>query len=104
MIETMKTLTRICLLFLFLWRLRVDAAEINTHFTPVWKKPSESEKIFNINITTESQCLYVCNQNKKCLTILYNTSGSICEGYKSITGEESLGIEEKAWKVIYEGL
>ena len=105
----MLTGARICLLFL-VWGKSgvcgsgVDTKQITTRFTPTEKKPLESEKIFNIGTPTESQCLYICNQNRKCLAILYNKLRSFCIGYKSKAATEPLSMEEKAWIIYFEGL
>ena len=112
MIETMLKQAMICFLFLVLWNSGVGGSgnsgsgiggsgfgtkQITTRFTPTEKKPHEKEKIFSLGIPTESQCLYICNQNRKCLAIQYNKLRSFCNGYKSKTATEPLSMEEKAW-------
>jgi hypothetical protein len=119
MIETMLKQAMICFLFLVLWNSGVGGSgnsgsgiggsgfgtkQITTRFTPTEKKPNESEKIFSLGTPTESQCLYICNQNRKCLAIQYNKLRSFCNGYKSKTATEPLSMEEKAWIIFYEGL
>ena len=103
MIETMLKQAMICFLFLVLWNSGVGGSgnsgsgiggsgfgtkQITTRFTPTEKKP----------------CLYICNQNRKCLAIQYNKLRSFCNGYKSKTATEPLSMEEKAWIIFYEGL
>ena len=117
MIETMLKQAMICFLFLVLWNSGVGGSgnsgsgiggsgfgtkQITTRFTPTEKKPHESEKIFSLGIPTESQCLYICNQNRKCLAIQYNKLRSFCNGYKSKTAIEPLRMEEKAWIKFHE--
>ena len=83
MTETMLTQARICLLFWVLWKSGVGGSGVGgsgvgaKQIIPTEKKPHESEKIFYVETSTESQCLYICNQNKKCLATLYNKLRSL---------------------------
>ena len=82
---------------------KVDGQRIETGLVPVTHKPLDGDQIFNIRTSTASQCIYVCIQNKKCMTAVYDSPGSMCFGYRSQNDEERLSEDVKGWRVTYSG-
>ncbi|KAK2143000.1 hypothetical protein LSH36_888g00003 [Paralvinella palmiformis] len=97
----MTILWRIYFLFLFLCTPTLGEKQVNTQFSPVHKKPSDSDQIFTMQTSTISQCLYICIQNNGCLTVLYNNIGLLCIGYESQLEDTTLTGEEKVLRLVY---
>jgi len=83
-----------------IWKYGLGDKHTNSWFSPGRYKSSDSEQIFQVFISTEVQCRYICWQNILCTTVLYSKRGEICSGYKSQTETELVNEEEMVWKII----
>ncbi|KAK2139334.1 hypothetical protein LSH36_1860g00013 [Paralvinella palmiformis] len=91
------------LLFFFIipWTPIVGGQKVNTRLSPVKNRPPDNDQIFDIQTPTDSQCIYNCMQNGKCLAVVYDKGRHLCNGYRSITANQSLTQEQQAWHIIY---
>ncbi|KAK2144456.1 hypothetical protein LSH36_755g00008, partial [Paralvinella palmiformis] len=91
------------LLFFFIvpWTPIVGGQKVNTRLSPVKNRPPDNDQIFDIQTPTDSQCIYNCIQNGKCLAVVYDKRRYLCNGYRSITANQSLTQEQQAWHIIY---
>ena len=101
---TMPRMRGIIAFFAVLWNCGIAEEKTQTWFVPVTQKPVDSDKLFNVQTSTASQCMYVCIHNTRCLLIVYDDTESRCVGYKTQTGKEAVTADEKSWKIFSSGL
>ncbi|KAK2144457.1 hypothetical protein LSH36_755g00015 [Paralvinella palmiformis] len=97
----MSFLDGILFFFIVPWTPIVGGQRVNTRLSPVKNRPPDNDQIFDIQTPTDSQCIYNCIQNGKCLAVVYDKRRYLCNGYRSITANQSLTQEQQAWHIIY---
>jgi len=102
-IKNMSFLDGILFFFIVPWTPIVGGQRVNTRLSPVKNRPPDNDQIFDIQTPTDSQCIYNCIQNGKCLAVVYDKRRYLCNGYRSITANQSLTQEQQAWHIIYKG-
>jgi len=65
--------------------------------------PKTDYKIFEMYIESITQCRYICIENNDCVTVAYESSPSICRGYKTTEKQVVAGDKYLVWNLQREG-